>query len=255
MNDSGFVTLTRLAASEITGQDGKAGIIEKYFSLSQTDTTCLKDIGLYPEEMCVGDDILCLHTLSDVEDLPGKVGTDCRFEKLSTDRSDCRLSFAAPVGVLLSCNHVYNQFIFIDDHAENLKNFEQTARNMQSLSRYSRANQVNKEWIDEYLNEAHSKGLISVRCHCNVMAWSDDRDELKRIRNDVGSQLALMECKPRHNTVDTPTLFWAGIPGNEADFPAEESFYTFLGQALCCSWKKRTTRVRFRRSASKWWTG
>ena len=88
-----------------------------------------------------------LHTLSDVEDLPGKVGTDCRFEKLSTDRSDCRLSFAAPVGVLLSCNHVYNQFIFIDDHAENLKNFEQTARNMQSLSRYSRANQVNKEWF------------------------------------------------------------------------------------------------------------
>ena len=255
MNDSGFVTLTRLAASEITGQDGKAGIIEKYFSLSQTDTTCLKDIGLYPEEMRVGDDILCLHTLSDVEDLPGKVGTDCRFEKLSTDRSDCRLSFAAPVGVLLSCNHVYNQFIFIDDHAENLKNFEQTARNMQSLSRYSRANQVNKEWIDEYLNEAHSKGLISVRCHCNVMAWSDDRDELKRIRNDVGSQLALMECKPRHNTTDTPTLFWAGIPGNEADFPAEESFYTFLGQALACSWKKRTTRVRFPRSVSKWWTG
>lgn len=77
--------------------------------------------------MRVGDDILCLHTLSDVEDLPGKVGTDCRFEKLSTDRSDCRLSFAALVGVLLSCNHVYNQFIFIDDHAENLKNFEQTA--------------------------------------------------------------------------------------------------------------------------------
>ena len=29
MNDSGFVTLTRLAAPEITGQDGKAGIIEK----------------------------------------------------------------------------------------------------------------------------------------------------------------------------------------------------------------------------------
>ena len=65
----------------------------------------------------------------------------------------------------MSCNHVYNQFIFIDDHAENLKNFEQTARNMQSLSRYSRANQVNKEWIDEYLNEAHSKGLILSLIH------------------------------------------------------------------------------------------
>ena len=233
MNDSGFVTLRRLTTDEITGTETAAGIVEKYLSLSQHDTTVLKDIQLNPEEMRIGDDILCLHTLSDTEDLPGKVATDSRYERLSTDRSDCRLSFAAPVGLLLDCNHCYNQYIFIDDHGENLKRFEQTARNMQSLSRYSRANQVNKEWIDEYLNEAHSKGLISVRCHCNVMAWSDDRDELKRIRNDVGSQLALMECKPRHNTVDTPTLFWAGIPGNEADFPAEESFYTFLGQALC----------------------
>jgi conjugation system TraG family ATPase len=104
---------------------------------------------------------------------------------------------------------------------------------MHSLSRYSRGNQINKEWIEQYLNEAHSLGLISVRCHVNVMAWSDDREELQRIKNDVGSQLALMECKPRHNTVDTPALYWASIPGNEADFPSEESFYTFIEQALC----------------------
>ena len=152
---------------------------------------------------------------------------------MPTDRSDCRLSFAAPVGLLLDCNHCYNQYIFIDDHGENLKRFEQTARNMHSLSRYSRSNQINKAWIEEYLNEAHSKGLTSVRCHCNVMAWSDDREELRRIKNEVGSQLALMECKPRHNTVDVPTLFWAAIPGNEGDFPFEESFYTFIPQALC----------------------
>ncbi|MDL2239162.1 TraG family conjugative transposon ATPase [Bacteroidales bacterium OttesenSCG-928-K03] len=233
MNDCGFVKLARLTDDQITGSDTDAGIIEKYFSLSQSDTTVLKDIQLSAESMRIGDDILCLHTLSDVEDLPGKIATDTRYEKLSTDRSDCRLCFAAPVGVLLSCNHIYNQYIFIDDHAENLKRFEKQARNMHSLSRYSRANQVNKQWIEEYLNEAHSRGLISVRCHCNVIAWSDDKDELKHIKNDVGSQLALMQCKPRHNTVDTPTLFWAGIPGNQADFPSEESFYTFIEQALC----------------------
>ena len=233
MNDCGFITLRRLTTDEIVGTETSAGIVEKYFALSQTDTTVLKDISLNPEEMRIGDDFLCLHTLSDVEDLPGNVGTDSRYERLSTDRSDCRLSFAAPVGVLLTCNHCYNQYIFIDDHVENLKRFEQTARNMQSLSRYSRSNQINKAWIEEYLNEAHSKGLLSVRCHCNVMAWSDDREELKHIKNDVGSQIALMECKPRHNTTDVPTLFWAGIPGNEGDFPFEESFYTFIPQALC----------------------
>lgn len=233
INDSGFIKLTRLTTDEIVGTENEAGIVEKYFSLSQEDTTCLQDMSLGAGEMKVGDKYLCLHTLSDAEDLPSKVETDIRYERLSTDRSDCRLSFAAPVGVLLTCNHIYNQWIFIDDHTENLKRFEKQARNMHSLSKYSRSNQINKSWIEEYLNEAHSFGLTSIRCHCNVMAWSDDYEEMKRIKNDVGSQLALMECKPRHNTVDTATLFWAGIPGNQGDFPSEESFYTFIEQALC----------------------
>ena len=85
MNDSGFVTLRRLTTDEITGTETAAGIVEKYLSLSQHDTTVLKDIQLNPEEMRIGDDILCLHTLSDTEDLPGKVATDSRYERLSTD--------------------------------------------------------------------------------------------------------------------------------------------------------------------------
>ena len=58
---------------------------------------------------------------------------------------------------------------------------------MHSLSRYSRANQINKEWLEEYMNTAHSKGLTSIRAHFNVLAWSDDREQLKHIKNDVGS--------------------------------------------------------------------
>ena len=233
VNDSGFVKLTRLTSDEITGTPDAPGLVEKYFALSLDDTTCLEDMELGADGLRIGAKNICLHTVSDVEDLPGTVATDMRYERLSTDRSDCRLSFAAPVGLLLSCDHVYNQYIFLDDAAENLRRFEKSARNMQSLSRYSRGNQINKEWIDKYLNEAHSFGLTSVRAHFNVMAWSDEAEELKHIRNDVGSQLALMECKPRHNTVDAATLYWAAMPGNAGDFPSEESFYTFLEPALC----------------------
>ena len=233
INDTGYISLRRMGDDEIVGTDITSGIIERYLSLSTGDVTCLEDIDLSPKEMRVGDKMLCLHTLSDTDDLPGKVSTDNRYERLSTDRSDCRLSFASPVGLLLPCNHIYNQYVFIDDHDENLAKFEKTARNMNSLSRYSRSNAINKEWIDRYLNEAHSYGLTSVRCHCNIMAWSDDAEELRRIKNDVGGQLATMGCMPRHNTIDCPTLFWAAMPGNEADFPAEESFYTFIEPAVC----------------------
>lgn len=233
VNDGGLVRLERLATEEITGTEDEPGIIERYLTLSTDGSVMLQDMQLNPDEMRIGDKRLCLHTLSDLDDLPGKVRTDGRYERLSTDRSDCRLSYASPVGIMLPCDHIYNQWIFIDDSSENLARFEKMAKNMQSLSRYSRSNQINKEWLDEYLNVAHTNGLQSVRCHCNIIAWAENGDELRRAKNDVGSALALMECTPHHNTTDLPVLYWAGIPGNEADFPSEESFYTFTEQALC----------------------
>ena len=234
LNDSGLVRIERLTEAEIVGTADDAGLLARYFALSDERRPVVnEDIRLDPDVMRIGDKYLSMHTLSDLDMLPQSVATDFRYERLSTDRSDCRLSFAAPVGLLLSCNHVYNQVIFLDDHDETLKRLEASARNMNSLAAYSRSNAINREWIEMYLNEAHSQGLRSVRCHCNVMAWAESEAELKRIRNDVGSQLALMGCTPHHNTVDVPVLFWAAIPGNEADFPAEESFYTFLDQALC----------------------
>ena len=232
LRESGLLRLRRLGAGEIIGTPGSPGLIAQYFTLSREPVTN-EDIRFDPGRMMIGDKILCLHTLTDLDDLPQTVSTDARYERLSTDRSDCRLSFAAPVGLLLGCNHLYNQYIFLDNHEQTLRGFERLARNMNSLSRYSRSNAVNKEWIDLYLSQAHVDNMLSVRCHCNVISWAENSEELARIRNDVGAQLALMGCTPHHNTVDVPVLFWGGIPGNEGDFPAVESFYTFLEPALC----------------------
>ncbi|OPB86652.1 conjugal transfer protein TraG [Elizabethkingia miricola] len=233
VNDSGLISMQWLSEEDITGTSGKQGLLEQYLTLSRNPGTALQDIALGAEEVRVGNKRLTLHTLSDTDDLPGTATTNIRYEKLSTDRSDCRLSFASPVGLLLSCNHIYNQYLFIDNSEDNLQKFEKSARNMHSLARYSRANQINKEWIERYLNEAHSFGLSSIRAHFNIMAWAEDPAESQQLKNDCGSALALMECKPRHNTTDVATLYWAGMPGNAGDFPAEESFYTFIEPALC----------------------
>ena len=234
LNDSGLLRIDRLTEAEIVGTGSDAGLLARYFALTdERQPTVNEDIRLDPGMMRIGDKLLSMHTLSDLDLLPQSVATDFRYERLSTDRSECRLSFAAPAGLLLGCSHIYNQYLFLDNHDETLKRLEARARNMNSLANYSRGNALNKEWIDLYLNEAHSQGLRSVRCHCNVVVWAESEAELKRLRNDVGSQLATMGCTPHHNTVDVPVLFWAAIPGNEADFPAEESFLTFLEQGIC----------------------
>ncbi|OPC04863.1 conjugal transfer protein TraG [Elizabethkingia ursingii] len=233
LNDSGYIQLERILEEELTGTQNEPGLLEQYLTLSREINPSLQDLHLGAEEMRIGNKRISMHTLSDTDDLPEVVSPGSRYEKLSTDRSDCLLSFASPVGLLLSCNHLYNQYLFIDNSDDNLRRFEKSARNMHSLARYSRANQINKQWIEKYLNQAHSHGLKSIRSHFNVMCWSDNPSELKQIKNDAGSALALMECKPRHNTTDVATLYWAGIPGNAGDFPSEETFYTFIEPALC----------------------
>lgn len=233
LHESGLIRLRRLTTDEIVGAARCQGLIGQYLSLNRDVQAPNEDIRFDPGRMMVGDKILCLHTLTDLDDLPQQVATDSRYGRLSTDRSDCRLSYAAPLGLLLGCNHIYNQYIFLDNAQTTLKRFERLSRNMNSLSRYSRSNAVNREWIELYLSEAHVGNRLPVRCHCNVFSWAESEDELNRIRNDVGAQLALMGCTPHHNTVDMPALFWGGIPGAEAEFPAEESFYTFLEQSLC----------------------
>ncbi|MGL5913136.1 MAG: TraG family conjugative transposon ATPase, partial [Bacteroidales bacterium] len=233
INDSEYLQLTRLLEKDIVGTSDKAGIFDKYFALSLSDERNLQDIQVNPESLVIGDKKLCLHTLADTEDLPLTVGTSMRYEKLSTDRSDCSLSFASPVGLVLPCNHIYNQYIFIDDSKENLRQLETSAKRMHSFSKFSRANEVNFEWIRKYLYAAEEKGLQSIRTHANVFAWSNNAGELQSIKNDVGAQIAAMNCTPRHNTIDLPTLFWAGIPGNAADFPSEDTFHSFLEPAVC----------------------
>ena len=232
LNDSGFIKLERLTEEELIGTGQVVGLIEKYLSLS-SKAACLEDIELCADHVRVGDKTACMFTLSNLDDLPSHVSTDIADRKYTTDQSSCSLSFGANLGLLLGCNHIYNQYVFVDSSAEILRNLEKSARTMLSLSRYSRENQINREWIDLYLNEAHSKGLTAVRCHANVMAWAEGDIKLKRIKNEIGSQITAMGCKPRHNTIDVATLFWAGIPGNSGDFPAEESFYTFMEQAVC----------------------
>lgn len=148
LNDSGLVHVERLTETEIVGTADDAGLLARYFALSDERSPVVnEDIRLDPGVMRIGDKFLTMHTLSDLDMLPQSVATDFRYERLSTDRSDCRLSFAAPVGLLLSCNHVYNQVIFLDDHDETLKRLEASARNMNSLAGYSRSNAINREWV------------------------------------------------------------------------------------------------------------
>ena len=225
-------------ADETTGTPERAGLLEKYLALDMRDSAPMVDIDL-TNGLKVGSKTCQCYSLGKLEDLPYALQTDLRYDKLSTDTTPFAIGFAAPVGLLLSCDHIYNQYLFIDDHDKTIKMLERKRNNLNSLSGASRENAINKEFYDRYLNEAASDNKLSVRAHANVLVWSEHASEEKDLRDLVSGAIAKMDCRPRENTVDLGGLYWAGIPGNAGDFPGEETFYTFPEQA-CCLWNVET---------------
>ena len=233
LEDSGFITLTRLRNDSLKSERRHAGLIERYCFLSQgKDSVVFKDIG-FDKGLEVGDKHCQLFTLGDAADLPALCGSRINFERYCTDKTKFSIGFASTLGQLLSCNHIYNQYLFIEDAQRTIRKLESKRLRLQSLSAYSRENMIARDATNDFLNEAISQQRLPIKAHYNVLAWSTDKDELKDIKNKVSSALAQMDAAAKQETVGAPQIFWAGVPGNAADFPMNDTFDTFTEQAVC----------------------
>ena len=233
LTDSGFVHIKRLKELDIYSTGTQKGILEKYCSLSESkEPTWLSDINFKPS-LSIGNKHCRLFTLSDASDLPSLCGSRINYDKYSTDTTKFSVGFASALGQLLPCNHIYNQYIFIEDVQQTLKRLESKRLRLQSLANYSRENAIARNATNDYLNEAISEQRLPVKAHFNILTWTQDPLQIPEIKKQVGAALSQMEATAREETVGAAQIFWAGIPGNSADFPMNDSFDTFVKQASC----------------------
>ena len=232
LSDSGFVKLVRLNNESLTGTANKSGLLEQYCFLADSDKPLVRDIHLR-DGIKIGDQYSEIYSLSDVEDVPALCGSRINYDKYSTDKTKFSVGFATSLGQLLNCNHIYNQFIFIEDTQKTIKKLESKRLRLQSLSAYSRENSISRDATNDYLNELITSQRLPVKAHFNVMIWTDDRNELKELKTQVSSALAQMDATPKQESDGAPQLFWSGLPGNAGDFPANDTFDTFAEQATC----------------------
>ena len=108
----------------------------------------------FKDEMKIGDQHCQMFALADVEDLPSLCGSRINYDKYSTDKTKFSVGFASPLGQLLTCNHIYNQYIFIEDTGKTIKQLESKRLRLQSLSNYSRENAIARDATNDFLNEA-----------------------------------------------------------------------------------------------------
>ncbi|MBB1287049.1 TraG family conjugative transposon ATPase [Flavisolibacter sp. BT320] len=233
VEDGGFVRLQRLSNGELFSLNEKAGVIERYcFLLEDEKELTIRDIEL-KDGIKIGGQNIQLFTLSDAQELPAFCGSRINYDRYSTDRTKFSVGFASPLGQLLPCNHIYHQYVFVEDARKTLNKFESKRLRLQSLAAYSRENAIVKEATNEFLNEAITGQRLPVRAHFNVTVWTDKKEELKDLKNLVSSAMAQMDAVPKQETDGAAQIHWAGIPGNEADFPMNDTFDTFVEQACC----------------------
>ncbi|MDQ3843052.1 MAG: TraG family conjugative transposon ATPase, partial [Bacteroidota bacterium] len=125
------------------------------------------------------------------------------------------------------------QYIFLEDAQATLKRLESKRLRLQSLSAYSRENAISRDATNDFLNEAISQQRQPVKAHFNVQLWTEQKEEVKNLKNLVSGALAQMDAAAKQEVSGAPQIHWAGIPGNAADFPMNDTFDTFVEQASC----------------------
>lgn len=233
LKDSGCIELKRLTNAELSGDNKYCGLVERYLNLQPNEKSFILNDITFNDGLQVGGKHCQLFTLADAADLPAYCGSRINYDKYSTDKTKFSVGFASPLGQLLSCNHIYNQYIFIDDPQKTIQKLESKRLRLHSLSAYSRENTISRDATNEFLNEAIAQQRLPVKSHFNVLVWTDSAAELKDVRNLVSSALSQMDVVPKQELSGAPQLFWAGIPGNAADFPMNDTFDTFADQACC----------------------
>ncbi|MGE6220370.1 TraG family conjugative transposon ATPase [Nubsella zeaxanthinifaciens] len=231
--DTGLLGLVRLGDDELAGTSVRAGVIERYcFLLNEDQQPMIRDVRVR-DGLRVGDMPVEMYTLSDAECLPPFCGSRINYDPYSTEKTKYSVGFASPLGLLLDCNHIYNQFLFVGDARQTIKQLEAKKLRLQSLSGYSRENAISRDAVTDFLNEAITTQKLPIKAHFNVLCWADNDMEASELKNKVGSAMAAMDAVCKQETDGAAQVWWAGIPGNAADFPMNDTFDTFAEQACC----------------------
>lgn len=224
LTEGGLIGCKRMKGEELEG------LVREYLILGKDGVG--RDFD-FSDGVKVGEKDCSLFTLGSLENFPTHCGSKIRFDQFSSETQGFPIGFTTAVGQLLSCNHIYNQYLFIEDASAVAKEQEKRRLRFQSLSLYARENLLAKEATDQFLQELAGGQAQAVRAHFNVLAWTDEKTDVQEVRNLCSAAIASIDARPHIETVGAPQLFWAGIPGNAADLPVNETVLVFAHQAAC----------------------
>lgn len=228
------IGVSRSQKKAILGDLLESGVIEQYLTIEfGGEKKVMMDIYLEDNDFKVGDNYLSCFSIGNLEVLPSNVHNYTKDPAYSHNKIFFPMSYTSTMAWEIPYPHIYNQYFFLDDPKQILADVERRGKQQQSLSAVSRENSINREFNEQFLNEAVSKGLRPIRAAMNILIWDKNYNNLIKKNSLVAAKLSELDICVSQTSVIIPQIYWAGIPGGESQYPSEMTFLTFLEQASC----------------------
>lgn len=223
----------RITDEDLEGVPGLSdGLLEEYkcwFGGPCSGTDIIQTDGTYLDR---DSRRMFSHSFSRTDDLPGEVSNTVKVRSLSTADCDILLSSASPLGSGLPYEHIVNAYYLYPNQQHALRELDRRRKNMTSMSQGSAENTVNAEGIARFIDMIHAESTAAVYTHFNILSWGPRDGELA-MRGAAGAAISAMGLTGKLNTIDTPQLWIAGMPGAEMEIGEDNLFIAELEQSMC----------------------
>jgi len=179
------------------------------------------------------DEVVKFWYVEDSDAYPGNVSSVCYQAGMSSRSSQVFLSGGSPIGINLRIPHIVNRYMLIVHKGSVEKELDQKKRINTSFSGISGEAAVNARELENYLLESADNSFVTVKTFMNLMAWGPEQQMLD-IRNKVVTAFrADMDMSVVEEEFTAPLLYYAAIPGAEAELGFENYLNSERTSFLC----------------------
>ena len=225
INSAEIVNLKRLDDHELLTE------LEKYMQFS-IDKEIPTDRKICEDSVELNGKKIYTYSLSESKDLPYTIGATAKIERLSSNDAEIHLSTGAPIGVLLDCEHIVNSYFLTVPQNEIANELDKSRRHKISMSKRSFENTSNAEELEEFNKDSHEKQLITIKAHNNLVIWANASD-IDNATGKAAAALSSMGITCKRNTLDTPVIWYASIPGAATELGKQNFRTAELMSCLC----------------------
>lgn len=236
---TGLVSARRLERADYIGTDEAFGIIEESYLLGMQEGL-RSDLKLTGENVLYGDTVIFSYHLGEARKITATEFSDSvRVDSLSGTENSVLLSFGAKSGILLANEHIVNHYVVTVPQGAMERELE-SERKRKVSGAQAAENQVGVEEAGDFMKSMYAGSSMLVLSSLNVVCWCH-KDEYSRERSKVGSALQGMGIQVSHNLIDTPQIWYAGIPGAGSELPYDCLMRMEAASAFCMyAWETYT---------------